>query len=241
VAALHCPKVRQCVAVLRCLSGCCSPSDCHCAGGLRLRCLSHSGAAAGPPRPGRRGPPGRTVQTGQADRTCWTARTGRPGQCRACGPGPGPANRHLAAHALLRPPLTPTLRANRTVRRRRVTYTVNALRAATSKVAALSTKMSGGVLLSHAVPRAVPSALKSLTSGFGMGPGVSPSPWPPKLYGDVRPRTFRNGYVRADRISGTAQWTQAISIGRSQATRPISTGQLHTSPCFHLRPINPVV
>src|ERR1019366_4611577 len=46
--------------------------------------------------------------------------------------------------------------------------------------------MSGGVLLSHAVPRAVPSALKSLTSGFGMGPGVSPSPWPPKLYGDVR-------------------------------------------------------
>src|SRR3984893_1572874 len=46
--------------------------------------------------------------------------------------------------------------------------------------------MSGGVLLSHAVPRAVPSALKSLTSGFGMGPGVSPSPWPPKLYGDVQ-------------------------------------------------------
>jgi hypothetical protein len=48
-------------------------------------------------------------------------------------------------------------------------------------------KMSGGVLLSHAVPHAVPSALKSLTSGFGMEPGVSPSPWPPKHYGDVRP------------------------------------------------------
>jgi hypothetical protein len=46
--------------------------------------------------------------------------------------------------------------------------------------------MSGGVLLSHAVPRAVPSALKGLTSGFGMEPGVSPSPWPPKHYGDVR-------------------------------------------------------
>jgi hypothetical protein len=46
-------------------------------------------------------------------------------------------------------------------------------------------KMSGSVLLSHAVPRAVPSALKGLTSGFGMEPGVSPSPWPPKLYGDV--------------------------------------------------------
>src|ERR1035441_6067254 len=28
---------------------------------------------------------------------------------------------------------------------------------------------------------------------------------------------------------------------RSQATRPISTGQLHALPRFHLRPINPVV
>ena len=33
----------------------------------------------------------------------------------------------------------------------------------------------GGVLLSHPVTRAVPSALKGLASGFGMGPGVSPS------------------------------------------------------------------
>jgi hypothetical protein len=38
-----------------------------------------------------------------------------------------------------------------------------------------SSSMSGGDLLSHAVPRAVPSAQKGLTSGFGMGPGVSPS------------------------------------------------------------------
>ena len=45
--------------------------------------------------------------------------------------------------------------------------------------------MSGGVLLSHAASHAVPSAQKGLTSGFGMGPGVSPSPWPPKHYGDV--------------------------------------------------------
>ena len=40
----------------------------------------------------------------------------------------------------------------------------------------------GGVLLSHAVPRAVPSALKSLTSVFGMGTGVSSSLLPPKTY-----------------------------------------------------------
>ena len=43
--------------------------------------------------------------------------------------------------------------------------------------------MSGVVLLSHTVTSAVPSALKGLTSGFGMGPGVSPSTWTPKLYG----------------------------------------------------------
>ncbi len=47
--------------------------------------------------------------------------------------------------------------------------------------------------------------------------------------------------VITDRTSGTAQWTHAKSVSRSQATRPISTGQLHTSPCFHFRPINPVV
>ena len=39
---------------------------------------------------------------------------------------------------------------------------------------------SGGVLLSHAVSHAVPSALKSLTSVFGMGTGVTSLPSPPK-------------------------------------------------------------
>ena len=33
---------------------------------------------------------------------------------------------------------------------------------------------SGGVLLSHDLSVAVPSALEGLASGFGMGPGVSP-------------------------------------------------------------------
>ena len=33
--------------------------------------------------------------------------------------------------------------------------------------------VSGGVLLSHTLACAVPSALKGLASGFGMGPGVS--------------------------------------------------------------------
>ena len=39
--------------------------------------------------------------------------------------------------------------------------------------------MFGGVLLSHILSGAVPSALAGLTSGFGMGPGVSRPLWPP--------------------------------------------------------------
>ena len=46
-----------------------------------------------------------------------------------------------------------------------------------------SERMRGGVLLSREASLAVPSALRGLTSGFGMGPGVSPSLWPPQLYG----------------------------------------------------------
>ena len=43
----------------------------------------------------------------------------------------------------------------------------------------LSESLSGGVLLSHTLSGAVPSALEGLASGFGMGPGVSPPLWPP--------------------------------------------------------------
>ena len=42
---------------------------------------------------------------------------------------------------------------------------------------------SGGVLLSHTLAGAVPSALVGLASGFGMGPGVSPPLWPPDHIG----------------------------------------------------------
>ena len=36
--------------------------------------------------------------------------------------------------------------------------------------------MPGGDLLSHTASHAVPSAMKGLTSVFGMGTGVAPSP-----------------------------------------------------------------
>src|SRR5699024_1880391 len=66
--------------------------------------------------------------------------------------------------------------------------------------------MSGDVLLSHDLAIAVPSALRGLTSGFGMEPGVSLTLWSPKLYG-----------VRSipDRNSGTTQWTRNIFEGQA--------------------------
>lgn len=48
----------------------------------------------------------------------------------------------------------------------------------------------GGVLLSHAVPRAVPSALKGLTTEFGMGSGIAPSTLPPETLRSLRLRLF---------------------------------------------------
>ena len=39
----------------------------------------------------------------------------------------------------------------------------------------------GGVLLSHILSDAVPSPCQVFASGFGMGPGVSPGPWPPQI------------------------------------------------------------
>ena len=71
----------------------------------------------------------------------------------------------------------------------------------------------GGVLLSHEASLAVPSALEGLTSGFGMGPGVSPSLWPPQLCGDVGP------WWRA-RVSGTAQWTRSMLAVVSGGAKP---------------------
>ena len=77
--------------------------------------------------------------------------------------------------------------------------------------------MSGDVLLSHNLPVAVPSALKGLTSGFGMEPGISLSLWPPKLYGVRSDQTSPpvGGETVPDRNSGTTQWTRNIFEGQA--------------------------
>ena len=46
-------------------------------------------------------------------------------------------------------------------------------------------KKSGSVLLSHDLTIIVSSALKGLTSVFGMGTGVSPSVSPPETYASI--------------------------------------------------------
>ena len=117
----------------------------------------------------------------------------------------------------------------------------------TTEVAQLSRatsveSVSGDVLLSHAVARAVPSALRGLASGFGMGPGVSLSLWSPKLYGDIwlHRRSFRREPYLGNRT------VDARLIGEPMRSvvanpRPISTSQLQALPLFHFWPINPVV
>src|SRR4029077_9181140 len=64
---------------------------------------------------------------------------------------------------------------------------------------------------SHEASLAVPSALEGLTSGFGMGPGVSPSLWPPQLYGDVRPCRPCPGHCTVDAVHACCSelWCQA--------------------------------
>ena len=56
-------------------------------------------------------------------------------------------------------------------------------------------KFFGSVLLSHLVSQAVPSALKSLTSVFGMGTGVSSSPLPPKKLYQLHPVNAQQQFI----------------------------------------------
>ena len=94
----------------------------------------------------------------------------------------------------------------------------------------------GGVLLSHEASLAVPSALEGLTAGFGMGPGVSPSLWPPQRCGVVWAVVVA---VSPEPHSGRE--TLLAVGGCVPSPRPVSTGQLHPLRGFHFRPINPVV
>ncbi len=107
----------------------------------------------------------------------------------------------------------------------------------------------GGVLLSHTVSHAVPSALKEATSGSGWD-GVSPSQnhrtsqrTTPTKWGtstSERPGSASSSCASSGCFSGNHTGTQkhllraAIWFERSvcSSPRPISTGRLHTLPRF---------
>ena len=93
---------------------------------------------------------------------------------------------------------------------------------------------SGGVLLSHPASRAVPSALKGLTSVFGMGTGVTPSLSPPKI-------GLANYLTICLREKRRTIGLDLCELFCGQATRSISTGKLSALPHLHIRPINLVV
>ena len=87
-------------------------------------------------------------------------------------------------------------------------------------------------LSSRSVSRQVLSALVSLTSVFGMGTG-GPSPLKTPTIQGITPSKLNNA-IRSRR-------TSACTIMLRSSPRQISIGQLHTLPCFHLRPINVIV
>ena len=88
---------------------------------------------------------------------------------------------------------------------------------------------SGDVLSSRAVAHRVLSALRGLTSVFGMGTG-GPS------------RHNHRAISKASYLQNRITINQKISKGQfGSSTRQISTGQLHALLHFHLRPINLVV
>ena len=67
----------------------------------------------------------------------------------------------------------------------------------------------GGVLLSHTLSGAVPLPCQVLASGFGMGPGVSPGPWPPQVFNCPFPLSWGSGLCGC---LGTGGWTRRVCV-----------------------------
>ena len=88
----------------------------------------------------------------------------------------------------------------------------------------------GNVLLSHTVTHAVPSALKGLTSVFGMGTGVSPSPWLPRNLNSNF--GFRNSNFEI--LKNMDEGTLENKFNYGQADRPISISMLSALRHLHI-------
>ena len=95
---------------------------------------------------------------------------------------------------------------------------------------------TGNVLLSQAASHQVSSALRSLTSVFEMGTGVTSSLLSPHIFWvcSIAPSKLNNICLKLP-SSFALPWNLWSSF------RPISIGQLNVSPHLHLRPINVIV
>ena len=120
------------------------------------------------------------------------------------------------------------------------------------------TKSLGNGLFSHTVARAVSSVLRGLTTVFGMGTGVPPSPCHPRNFDRVMERRclrhapIREGSAnhcgaRCERaLMNSAQLimgcrTPNLPIRSAAKSSTISTARLNALPRLHLRPINQII
>ena len=83
---------------------------------------------------------------------------------------------------------------------------------------------SGGDLLSRAVSSQVPSALKVLTSVFGMGTGGTPSPLPPEI--SFQGPRFRATLTTAQLLKDFCQLLRLSLSFLKSSPRPISISKL---------------
>ena len=105
----------------------------------------------------------------------------------------------------------------------------------------------------------LPSALKNLTSVFGMGTGVTSSPSSPDVFTTqellyhtqvVNASVNFNFFLKDFKINHSKLDKTNIDVSRQpcssltyiwESPRSISICQLHMSPCFHTRPIHLII
>ncbi len=106
---------------------------------------------------------------------------------------------------------------------------------------------SGGDLLSRAVSSQVPSALKVLTSVFGMGTGGTPSPLPPEIVSFVGAEVGDLSLIILAQGTVASSLGVFLSLGTSvpayQAARPFSCALRHIkfNACYALAPFAPAL
>ena len=84
--------------------------------------------------------------------------------------------------------------------------------------------------------------MRPFTAVFGMGTGVTFSPWSPEKFAPAEAgrgkKSIVSGNWNRDAAPGTRRFRE---VENGQASRRISTGKLNASPRLHSRPIEVVV